>query len=78
MNQTEWLAQKKGSPKRVSYGVFPSDKEILNVSQIGKSIPWNLPTIFHPDLIATILQTYLLSLCTLLFPQYHQSPIGVV
>ena len=35
------------------------------------SIPWNLPTIFHPDLIATILQTYLLSLCVLLSQQSH-------
>ena len=42
------------------------------------SIPWNLPTIFHPDLIATILQTYLLSLCVLLAHQSHVFPIGVV
>ena len=42
------------------------------------SIPWNLPTIFHPDLIATIPQTYLLSLCALLSPQSHLFPICVV
>ena len=37
----------------------------------SNSIPWNQPTIFHPDLIATILQTYLLSLCVLLSQQSH-------
>ena len=43
-----------------------------------KSIPWNLPTNFHPDLIATILQKCLLSLCALLFQQSHLFPICVV
>ena len=33
------------------------------------NIPWNLPTNFHSDLIATILQMYLLSLCALLSQQ---------
>ena len=42
------------------------------------SIPWNPPTNFHPDLIATILQTHLLSLCVLLFQQSHLFPICVV
>ena len=42
------------------------------------SIPWNLPTNFHPDLIATILQTHLLSLCVLLSQQSHLFPICVV
>ena len=41
-------------------------------------IPWNLPTIFHPDLIATVPQTYLPSLCALLFQQSHSFPICVV
>ena len=41
--------------QNVSRMSFPIRQEILNVSQIGYSIPWNLPTIFHPDLIATIL-----------------------
>ena len=40
--------------------------------------PWNLPTIFHPDLIATIPQTYLLSLCALLSQQSHLFLICVV
>ena len=40
-----------GSPKRLSYGGFPSDKRSVNISQIGVCIPWNLPTIFssRPD-----------------------------
>ena len=42
------------------------------------SIPENLPTIFHSDLIATILQKCLLSLCALLFQQSHLFPICVV
>ena len=33
--------------------------------------PWNPPTIHCPDLIATVLQTYLLSLCALLSKQSH-------
>ena len=35
------------------------------------SIPWNLPTIFHPDMTATVPKTYLLSLCALLSQQAH-------
>ena len=44
------------------------------------NIPWNLPTNFHPDVIATILQRYLLSLCALLSlsQQSHLFPICVV
>ena len=41
-------------------------------------IPSNLPPIFHPDLIATILQTYLLSLCVLLSQKSHLFEICVV
>ena len=40
----------------------------------SSSIPWNLPTNFHPDIIATILQTYLLPLCVLLSQQSHSFP----
>ena len=40
-----------------------------------KSIPWKLLTILCPDLIATILQRCLLSLCALLFQQSHLFPI---
>ena len=58
--------------------IFPIRQEILNVSQIGKNIPWNLPTNFHPEMIATILQMYLLSLCALLSQQPHLFPICVV
>ena len=35
--------------------------------------PRNPPTIFHPSLIATIQQTYLLSLCALLSQQHDLS-----
>ena len=35
------------------------------------NIPWNRPTNFHSDLIATIQQRYLLLLCALPFQQYH-------
>ena len=42
------------------------------------NIPWNLPTNFHPDPIATVPQTCLLSLCALLSPQPHLFVICVV
>ena len=42
------------------------------------SIPWNLPTNFHPDLIATILQMHLLLFFVLLSQQSHLFPICVV
>ena len=42
------------------------------------NIPWNMPTIFHLDPIATIQQRYLPSLCALLFKQHQKSPICVV
>ena len=44
----------------------------------GYHIAWNLPTIFHPDLIATIQQTYLLAFCALLSQQYQLFLICVV
>ena len=57
---------------------LPIRQEILNVSQIGKSFHGICPPIFHPDLIATILQMYFLSLCVLLSQQSHLHPIRVV
>ena len=57
---------------------LPIRQEILNVSSARYNIPWNLSTNFHPDLISTILQTYLFSLCALLFQQSHLFPICVV
>ena len=45
---------------------------------VGVAFHGICPTIFHPDLIATILQTYLLSLCVLLSQQSHLFPICVV
>ena len=42
------------------------------------SIPWNLPTTSHPDLIATTQQRCLLLLCALLFQQSHRLLICVV
>ena len=42
----------------------------------SSNMPWNPPTIFHPDPIATVLQTYLLLLCALLTQQSHLFPIG--
>ena len=42
------------------------------------NIPWNLPTIFHPDLIATIQQRCVPLLCALLSQQSHLFPICVV
>ena len=42
------------------------------------NIPWNAPTIHCPDLIATIPQMSLLSLCALLSLQSHLFPICVI
>ena len=42
------------------------------------NIPWNLPTNFHLDQIATIQQRCLLLLCALLFRQFHLFLICVV
>ena len=44
----------------------------------GSNTPWNPPTMFHPNLIATILQMSLPSLSALLFQQSHLFPICVV
>ena len=43
----------------------------------SSNTPWNPPTIHYPDLISTILQKYLLSLCALLSQQSHLFPICV-
>ena len=66
-----------GSPKRLSYGVFPSDKRSWMFRREVFSIPRNLPTNIQPDLIATVPQMYLISLCVLLSQQSH-FPICVV
>ena len=58
--------------RNVSVAIF-SDMEVYSLH-----IPWNLPTNFHSDLIATILQMYLLSLCALLSQQSHLFRICVV
>ena len=44
----------------------------------SNSIPQIQPTIFHPSLIATKQQTFLLSLCVPLFPHCHSSRIDEV
>ena len=44
----------------------------------GNSIPQNQPTIFHPSLIATVQQTFLLLFCVPLFQPYHSSRIDEV
>ena len=53
----------------VAQNVFhrASSHQIINLWRFAErcNIPWNLPTIFHPDLIATTLQTHLLSVCVL-------------
>ena len=43
----------------------------------SSNIPWNPPTIFHPDQIATVPQMSLLSLYALLSQQSHLFPICV-
>ena len=43
-----------GAPNRLSQGVFPSDMRSWMFRRCG--IPWNPPTMFHPDLIATVPQ----------------------
>ena len=56
---------------------FPHQTRDLECFADRYNIPWNLPTIFHPDLVATKLQMYLLSLCVLLSQQSHLFPICV-
>ena len=57
-----------------------SSHQIVNLWRFADrcNIPWNLPTNFHSDLIATTRQRCLLSLCALLFQQSHLFPIFVV
>ena len=45
---------------------------------VSSNTPWNLPTNFHSDLISTIQQRCLPSLCALLFQQSHLFLICVV
>ena len=55
--------------------IFHQSGKFLSASE---HVPLNLPTNFHPDLNATILQMYLLSLCALLSQQSQLFPICVV
>ena len=57
---------------------LPIRQEILNVFADGSNIPWNPPTIRHPDRTAIAQQMSLLSLCALLFRQSHLFLICVV
>ena len=51
---------------------------MFSCSGNSSGTPWNLPTNFHPDQIATAPQTSLLSLNALLFRKPHLFPICVV
>ena len=64
--------------QNVSRMVFSQQTKDLERFADRCSIPWNLPTIFHPSLIATIRQRCLPLLCALLFQQSHLFPICVV
>ena len=57
---------------------LPVRQEIVNVSQIAVTLNKNAPTILQSDWTAIAPQTYLLSLCELLFEQSHLFPICVV
>ena len=71
VNQTEWSVLKK----MVSQNVFhrTSSQQIKDVEYFADrcNILWNLPTKFHLDPIATILQRCILFLHALLFQQCH-------
>ena len=55
----------------VSHKVFSHlPRDLVHVAD-SNGIPWNQPTIFHPILIATLQQMFLLLLFVLLFPQFH-------
>ena len=60
------------------HGGLPIRQEILNVPQIGIAFHRICAPFFHPDMIATVPQTYLLSLCALLSQQSHLFLICVV
>ena len=59
----------------VAQNVFhrASSYQIMNLWRFADrcNIPWNPPTIFHPDLIATVPQMSLPWFCALLFRQSH-------
>ena len=52
-------------------------EEVLDIFADNNSVPQNQPTMFHPSLIATILQTSLLFFVPL-FQQHHSSRIDEV
>ena len=57
--------------RTASHMVSSHQTRDLECSADGCSIPWNLPIISHPDLIAAMQQTHLLLLCALLSQQSH-------
>ena len=61
---------------RLAQGVFPSDKRSCFAD--SSSIPWNLPTNFHPDQTVAILLTYLPCFRALSSRQSHLFLICVV
>ena len=63
--------------RTASYWVSSHQTRDLECFANSSNIPWNPPTIFHPDLIATILQTSCLLFCVPLFQQYHSFLICV-
>ena len=77
MNQTEWSVLWMVS-QNVSRVEFSHQTRDLECFADKHSSPWNLPTTFHLDPIATIQQRCLPLLCALLFQQYHLFPICVV
>ena len=78
----QWTKRNDWSFKMVSQNVsrMVSSRQTRDLECFAErcSIPWNLPTNFHLDLIATIRQRCLLLLCALLFQQSHLFPICVV
>ena len=76
-NQTEWSVLWMVLQSAFRMVSYHQTRDLACFADRSK-LPCNPPTIFHPDLIATTLQTYLLSLCTLLSQQSHLFSICVV
>ena len=76
-SQTGITGPSTGSPNRLSYSVFCVPGGVGHFAD-NISIPSNQPTIFHPSQIATIQQTFPLSLCVPLFQQCHSPRIDEV
>ena len=73
--RNDWSVEGHSEPPFVR--CFPIRKFVPNISQIAVTFHRICPPFFHPDLIATILQRYLLSLCELLFQHSHLFLCGV-